>query len=80
VDGIFTYVSPVIETALGYRPEDLVGRIYTDFIHPEDIPSVKASFLAYAAAGPGAPSPRVVWRTFKKNGELVWFEGHPRLS
>ena len=80
VNGVFTYVSPVIETALGYRPEELVGRIYTDFIHPEDIPSVKASFLAYAAAGPGAPSPRVVWRTFKKNGELVWFEGHPRLS
>ena len=28
VDGIFTYVSPVIETALGYRPEDLVGRFF----------------------------------------------------
>ena len=80
VDGIFTYVSPVIETTLGYRPEDLVGRIYTDFIHPEDIPSVKAAFLAYVSAGPGAPSPRVVWRTFKKNGDLVWFEGHPRLT
>ncbi|MDP1914054.1 PAS domain S-box protein [Brevundimonas sp.] len=79
VDGIFTYVSPVIETALGYRPEDLVGRFYADFVHPDDVLSIKAAYAAYVAAGPGAPSPRVVWRTLKKNGELVWFEGHPRL-
>ncbi len=80
VDGRFTYVSPVIETALGYRPEELVGRLYTDFVHPDDVSSMKAAFVAYVAAGPGAPPPRVAWRTFKKNGELVWFEGHPRLT
>ena len=34
-DGLFTYVSEVIELVLGYRPEDIVGKKYFYDLHPE---------------------------------------------
>jgi PAS domain S-box-containing protein len=36
-DGILRFVNPRIETVLGYRKADLLGRNIFDFIHPEDI-------------------------------------------
>ncbi|MEW6050458.1 MAG: PAS domain S-box protein [Candidatus Zixiibacteriota bacterium] len=35
--GICRYVSPAVETVLGYSPEDLAGRKLTDLIHPDDL-------------------------------------------
>jgi PAS domain S-box-containing protein len=35
-DGIIGYVSPSVETVLGYRAADLVGQNMMAFIHPED--------------------------------------------
>jgi len=34
--GLYTYVSPVSETVLGYLPEELVGRMHFYDLHPED--------------------------------------------
>ena len=34
--GICTYVSPACEVLLGYSPGDLVGKVATDLIHPDD--------------------------------------------
>ena len=39
LDGTYTYVSPSIKDALGYRPEELIGRTPYEFIHPEDVES-----------------------------------------
>ncbi len=33
--GLFTYVSPVVESLLGYRPAELVGRLRFFDLHPE---------------------------------------------
>jgi PAS domain S-box-containing protein len=33
--GLLTYVSPVVEPLLGYRPEELVGRLHFCDLHPE---------------------------------------------
>ncbi len=33
--GLLTYVSPVVELLLGYRPEELVGRLHFYDLHPE---------------------------------------------
>ena len=35
-DGLFTYVSEVIELVLGHRPEDIVGKRYFYDLHPEE--------------------------------------------
>jgi diguanylate cyclase (GGDEF)-like protein/PAS domain S-box-containing protein len=38
--GVFRYVSPAIKDLLQYEPEELVGRLSTDFVHPEDLDTV----------------------------------------
>jgi len=44
--GINRYVSPSIEAALGYRPEERVGRSSLELIHPEDRENVRAHLLS----------------------------------
>lgn len=36
VDGVYTYVSPVVESVLGYQPDELVGKKRFYDLHPED--------------------------------------------
>ena len=36
----FRYVSPAIKDLLQYEPEELIGLLSTDFIHPEDLDTV----------------------------------------
>ena len=43
-DGRVDYVSPVIQSVLGYDPDELIGQPYTDFLHPEDIKMAVESF------------------------------------
>ncbi|TAF27082.1 MAG: PAS domain S-box protein [Oscillatoriales cyanobacterium] len=38
--GRIVYESPSVETVLGYEPEEIVGEIALDFVHPDDLPSV----------------------------------------
>jgi diguanylate cyclase (GGDEF)-like protein/PAS domain S-box-containing protein len=35
-EGYYTYLSPAVEELLGYRPDELVGRQATDFVHRDD--------------------------------------------
>jgi PAS domain S-box-containing protein len=35
--GTILYESPSIERILGYRPEELIGRSFLDYVHPEDV-------------------------------------------
>ncbi len=79
MDGVFHYVSPSIEGAMGYRPEELVGKSIWDFIHPEDVGGLRTAFAAYVKAGPGASSPRVPYRGVSKDGRAVWLEAHPKV-
>ncbi len=42
-DGLYTYASPVVETILGYTPEELVGKLhYYDLFAPDDREELKA--------------------------------------
>jgi PAS domain S-box-containing protein len=43
-DGSFTYVNPAWERILGHRTEDVIGRFFTQFVKPEDIPLYKQIF------------------------------------
>jgi PAS domain S-box-containing protein len=36
-DGLFQRVSTAFETVLGWRPDEMVGRSFVDFVHPDDI-------------------------------------------
>ena len=78
-DGVFTYLSPSVFAALGYRPEELVGRSVNDLIHPDDISATWAAFGEYLAAPAGTPAPRIPYRAMGKDGELRWLEAHPAV-
>ncbi|MGZ4689659.1 MAG: putative bifunctional diguanylate cyclase/phosphodiesterase [Acidimicrobiia bacterium] len=50
-DGTIRYVSPVAKEEFGYEPEDLVGRLGWDMIHPEDLPDAIEAFGALGTLG-----------------------------
>lgn len=39
-NGTIDYLSPSVKKVLGYAPEDLAGKNYLEFIHPDDVPCV----------------------------------------
>ena len=43
-DGTIHYASPSHERVFGYPVEDLIGQNAFDFIHPDDLPAVRAAF------------------------------------
>ncbi len=77
-DSVFTYVSPAVTSVTGYRPEELIGRKTSDFIHPDDFARGERLFADYMAAGPGAASFRFEYRAYCKDGRMVWLEAHPK--
>ncbi|SHG84088.1 histidine kinase N-terminal 7TM domain-containing protein [Halobaculum gomorrense] len=54
-DGVLEYVSPAVETVLGYDPEQVTGGEFTEYIHPDDRRSVAKRF----AESLGRPGERV---------------------
>ncbi|MDD1761485.1 MAG: PAS domain-containing protein, partial [Methanothrix sp.] len=42
--GLIVYISPVMEQLMGYRPVDVVGKSYEEFVHPDDLPGLRISF------------------------------------
>jgi PAS domain S-box-containing protein len=67
-EGVITYISPVVETLSGYLPSELVGRVFTDFVYPEDLPAVKDDFDKIAS-GEGKLAD---FRIITKSGEVLW--------
>lgn len=65
-DGTIRYQSPAIERILGYAPEELVGRLAFDFVHPEDLPGILEAFAAVVQT-PGKVL-RVEYRFRRKDG------------
>jgi PAS domain S-box-containing protein len=69
--GLFTFVNPVVEDVLGYRPEELVGRRYFYDLMPEDRrESFKTEILE-------AIQQRLSFRDYEnpcqsKDGRVVW--------
>lgn len=62
--GYFQYVSPAIARFSAYQPDDLIGRHYSDFVHPDDL----ADALPRFGAGQPADVRPVVIRINDKDG------------
>jgi PAS domain S-box-containing protein len=65
-DGRVLYLSPNHREALGYEPDELLGRSVFDFIHPDDLPTVLAEF--------GKDAGKVVCRFRHKDNSWRWLE------
>ncbi len=72
-DRTLRYVSPAVERVLGYRPEEVIGRKPSDFIHPDDQPLTQ-KILAELLEKPGATA-RVEFRLYHKDGSIRTCEG-----
>ena len=69
-EGIFTYVTPSWTRMYGYEANETVGRIFADFVHPDDLErcfqALRTSFESQA------PLPSVEHRIKHKNGSWFW--------
>jgi PAS domain S-box-containing protein len=66
VDGTVLYQSPSVKRILGYQPEEWVGRMGLELVHPDDLPGMRAALEALVA---GARGPAVfVVRCLHRDG------------
>ena len=52
-ESVFRYVSPAIKDLLQYEPKELIGLHSTDFVHPDDIDTVRSMLGGEFQSGPG---------------------------
>ncbi len=45
-DGLFVYVNDAFASIIGYRPEELIGRHFKNFVAPDDLEMVQARYEA----------------------------------
>ncbi len=70
-DGFFRRVNPAFERALGYSGDELRGRPYIDFVHPDDH-AIAYDRIAQLASGTRVVNYETRLRT--RSGEFRWFE------
>lgn len=69
-DGYFKLVNPAWEATLGFTPDELVGRPFSDFIHPDDIESTNARYASQVEEGANVIDFENRYRC--KNGSYRW--------
>jgi PAS domain S-box-containing protein len=74
VDGIITYVSPVVEKLYGYRQNEVLGRRFVDFIHEDDREGMTQRFRRALDGNVDENEYRLITRS----GEIRWFFTHNR--
>lgn len=75
IDGRFLYVSSDYTEALGYDPDELLGKNIFDFMHPDDVTS---ALEAFSRGLTQFTSEQAVFRYRHKTGEWRWFESTGR--
>lgn len=76
-DGMVQWASPAAERTLHWRPEELVGRYYTDFVPPEELDAL----LAVPAREEGDTSVlTVTLRMLCGDGSHLWVEAASQVA
>ena len=73
-EGRFTYISPVIQTAFGYIPEELLAHSFTEIIYPEDLPLVITAFNDVLSNNLKQDEYRII----AKSGNIHWVRSSSR--
>ena len=68
--GKYTYVSPVVEKILGYKPEEMLKKHFYDLFHPEDLKKLKRA--AFAMFAKKKSFSKFLNRNISKDGKIVW--------
>ena len=72
-DGVFTYVNNAAERLLGYEPDDLVGTNTFEYVHPDDIETVRERFTE-AVTSEAYTAGSVEYRFRAADDSWVWLE------
>lgn len=72
-EGKILYLAPSVENILGYRPEDMIGRIAFNYVHPDDVHSLHEDHPAQVQ-NPSLHIRRII-RMLHKNGSVRFLEG-----
>ena len=67
----WSYISPSVETQLGYTPAEFLAMTAPDYVHPDDLKRVLAGFAAIVDAGRGG---KQQYRQLRKDGAVVWVD------
>jgi two-component system cell cycle sensor histidine kinase/response regulator CckA len=68
LDGKLTFVSPSIESLIQYRPSEVIGRHFDEFIYGEDLPHLYENFQRILSGNTAANDYRIV----TKYGHVRW--------
>jgi PAS domain S-box-containing protein len=74
-DGTVTYVSPGIEKITGYTPQEIMGRDFRAFFHPETFHQLTRDFENFIAGRRSTGEHVMV----KKSGEEIWVRSSSHL-
>ena len=67
--GRYTYSSPVVESVLGYEPNEVVGKFFYDFFHPDEKEPLRKN--AFTTFSKNKPFRKFINRNVRKDGRLV---------
>jgi two-component system, sporulation sensor kinase A len=70
VDFKYLYVSPSVQTVLGYEPREMIGRSPREFIHPDDRTELRKLNNSFK----DLESRLITYRCKKKDGSYIWLE------
>ena len=71
---VIVYVSPNLESLTGYRPEDVIGRNFVEFVHPDDVHGRIEQYNKIMSGITEATE----YRFIDKNGGVVWVRTNAR--
>jgi PAS domain S-box-containing protein len=76
-EGNFRAVSPAWKSVLGHAPNDLIGRHFTEFVHPEDLHISRAAIETVLSEGALSNCES---RWLHLNGDSRWISWHASLE
>jgi len=81
IDGTVWYLSPSVATVLGYEVDDIIGRTFEQYVHPDDqhkfLPADQVPAFAEATLKNttlSESSITVRYRVLRRNGTYIWLE------
>ncbi|HDZ62231.1 MAG TPA: PAS domain S-box protein, partial [Nitrospirae bacterium] len=69
-DGKYTYTNPVVAEIMGYKPDEMLGKHFFDFYHPEDRGHIRHQ--AFEIFRMKEPFGEFISRNIHRDGEVVW--------
>lgn len=74
-NGVITYVSPAIESFIGYRPSEVIDRPFATLIYHQDFDRIRENLEILLAGHSPGPSE---YRILNKSGEIRWMRTSSR--